>query len=146
LKAEGIIKMKTQIKNQLGQIVKGTLDEVLKEPKKVIESAGEQTGVLPKKQESQQTGQSQHLEAEKQKDQVFSKQRIAEIESELRRIRQNQEAEKQAQERQEMERGQEQNQQKDKKRFTLPIIGKKKRQIPARAKKHSGTSELRLKE
>ena len=141
------MKLGANVKKQAVQIAKQTAEEVLKEPKRVFETAGSQTGMVPVKHQEEQSQPKQDIQVAKQKDQVFAKKRIEEIEGELVQIRREREKEEREKEAFEIEKKQIQEQEKPKKPFFQVPGGKKKRgTIPQRVKKHSGTSEMRIQE
>lgn len=140
------MKVGANVKKQAVQAAKSVAEEVLREPGKVLKTAGDQTGVVPAKSQETNEQPNQDIQVAKDNDAVFAGRRIEEIEGELARIRQEKEQEEKEEQALEIQEREAQEQQKDKKpMFSIPTK-KKKGAIPARVKKHSGTSELRLKE
>ncbi|MBU1126786.1 hypothetical protein KKF11_00365 [Patescibacteria group bacterium] len=140
------MKIGTSIKKQAIQIAKQTAEEILKEPKRMLETAGAQTGIVPSKSPEQQQA-SQNLQDARGEDEAFARKRIGEIEGELAQIRREKEQEEEQRQALEVQEKEIQEQEKVKKPF-FSIPGKKRQQgaIPQRVKKHSGTSEIRLQE
>ena len=121
------MKVGASVKKQAGQIAKQMAEEILKEPKRVLETAGAQTGVIPQKSQEGQQQVTQDIQTAKDNDATFAGRRIREIEGELAQLRQGQQQEKRASEIAEIQMKETENQKKPKKPFFQISGGKKKK-------------------